>query len=190
MAKLTEYVAIAQVAATTQLTQPDQTNQAHPGVKVVLDTTVFGSGITLTIQGKDRDSGKYFTLLAGAEVAANNTKVYTVYPKLTAVGNVTASDVLPETWRVKVVPTVFAVTVVNQGTKTFTVAGDQTLRFLAAATIRVTGSTGNDGLYTIVSSTFSVDHTDIVVVQAIPSATADGSLASAATYTVGAHLLV
>ncbi len=186
----TDYFGVTQSAASVSVNGEDHANMGHRGVKVVLVTSVFGSGVTLTIQSKDRASGVYSTLLAGAEVVSNTTNVYTVYPGLTASGNVTATDVLPETWRIKVASSSLAITVVNTGTKTFTVAGDKTALILAAATIRVAGSTGNDGLYTVVSSTFSVDHTDIVVTQAIPDATADGTIVSAASYTVGAHLLL
>lgn len=65
----------------------------------------------------------------------------------------------------------YHVTDVNQGTKTFTVNGDA---HTLSGSISVVGSTGNDGTYTIVTATFVTDHTDIIVVQAIPSATADG----------------
>jgi hypothetical protein len=94
---------LASGAQTTTQTQVDQTNTNYRGIKVVLDMTTVGAGsVTLTIQGKDPTSGKYFTLLAGAAVTTNVTNVYTVYPGLTAVANVTANDVLPNTWRILV----------------------------------------------------------------------------------------
>lgn len=104
MPKTTVFIGlITAAAATTTQTTEDQTNKGHRGVKVVLDTTTVGSAsLTLTIEGKDRHSGKYFTLLSGAAVSTDTTNVYTVYPGLTAAANVTVSDVLPETWRVKV----------------------------------------------------------------------------------------
>jgi len=74
-----------------------------------------------------------------------------------------------------------AITAVDQGTKTFTVAGDQTSDFPSNSIVQVTGSTGNDGVYGIISSTFVTDHTDIVVVQPIPNATADGHIGIAVT---------
>ena len=90
-------------AATTTQTTADQVNAGGRGVKVVLNTTVIGTGsVTLTIQGKDTASGQYYTILAGAAVITNVTNVYTVYPGLTAATNVTASDVLPRTWRLVV----------------------------------------------------------------------------------------
>jgi hypothetical protein len=101
--------------STLTITGPDLTNPAARGVTVVVDTTAIGTGsITLTIQGKDRASGKYYTLLAGAAVTTNVTNRYTVYPGLTASANVTASDVLPGTWRL-------IVTANNANAATYTV---------------------------------------------------------------------
>lgn len=89
--------------ATTTQTGPDLNNQCDRGVTVILDMTTVGTGsVTLTIQGKDRRSGKYYTLLAGAAVITNSTNRYTVYPGLTAAANLVASDVLPDLWRVLV----------------------------------------------------------------------------------------
>ena len=89
--------------STTTQTGADMVNPEARGVKVVIVTTVIGTGsITLTIQGKDPGSGNYYTLLAGAAVTTNTTNIYTVYPGLTAAANVTASDVLPQTWRLLV----------------------------------------------------------------------------------------
>lgn len=102
--KITESIGLLTAAAvTTTQTVSDQTNVCHRGVKVVLDMTAIGTGsVTITIQGKDKLSGKYYTLLAGAAVATNSTNVYTVYPGLPATTNVSANDVLPEVWNVKI----------------------------------------------------------------------------------------
>lgn len=70
----------------------------------------------------------------------------------------------------------FVITGVNPGTKKFTIAGDKTEYFSVGAQIKVTESTGNDGLYTVVSfSVVGVD-TEIEVSEAIPDPTVDGSL--------------
>jgi len=58
--------------------------------------------VTFTIKGKDPLSGKYYTLLASAAIVAASTVVLRVYPGLTAVANLVASDVLPLDWRVEV----------------------------------------------------------------------------------------
>lgn len=89
--------------ATSTQTSPDQTNHNGKGVVVVLDMTTVGTGnVTLTIQGKDTASGKYYTLLAGAAVTTNVTNTYTVYPGITATANVSASNIVPRVWRIQV----------------------------------------------------------------------------------------
>jgi hypothetical protein len=67
---------------------------------------------------------------------------------------------------------------VNTGTKTFTISdeGDLTTNFPAGRWFEVSGSTGNDGFYDVVSTAYSAPDFDIVVRQAIPDATADGSI--------------
>lgn len=104
MLKTVDYIGFPIAAgATTTQTLADQTNPGYRGIKVVLDMTVPGTGsVTLTIQGKDRLSGKYYTLLAGAAVTTATTNVYTVFPGATASANVAASDQLPEQWRLLV----------------------------------------------------------------------------------------
>lgn len=67
-------------------------------------------------------------------------------------------------------PNYFHITDLDQGTKTFTVTGDASA---LTGSIEVVGSTANDGTYTVVS-TSGTGPTDIIVTEAIPSATADG----------------
>lgn len=103
--------------ATTTQTGPDMQNPDNRGVSVILDTTVIGTGsVTLTIQGKDVASGKYYTLLAGAAVATNATNRYTVYPGAAVAANVSANDQLPAVWRI-------LVTANNANPVTYTVGG-------------------------------------------------------------------
>lgn len=88
--------------ATTQTADLDN-NLGARGVTVYVKTTAIGTGsVTVTIQGKDKASGDYYTLLAGVAIVTNTTNRYTVYPGLTAAANVTASDVLPDVWRILV----------------------------------------------------------------------------------------
>lgn len=61
------------------------------------------------------------------------------------------------------------------GTGSFTVAGDQRTAFNPGYRFIVTGSTGNDGVYTVTSSVFAVS-TEIFVKEAVPNATADGNI--------------
>ena len=65
---------------------------------------------------------------------------------------------------------------VSVANSSFTVAEDLSA-LVAGDKIGVIGSTGNDGVYTVVSTTTPyVDHTTIVVSETIPDATVDGSL--------------
>lgn len=81
----------------------DYTNRNARGLHLVIDMTVVPGGdtVTFTIEGKDPVSGKYYTILASAAIVAVSTVVLRVYPGLTAAANLTASDVLPRTWRVR-----------------------------------------------------------------------------------------
>jgi hypothetical protein len=93
----------ALVAAAAGAQSADQVNLNGRGVKVVIDITALAGTtptLTVTIQGKDPVSGKYFTILASAALAAVATTVLTVYPGLVAAANVAANDVLPRDWRI------------------------------------------------------------------------------------------
>lgn len=70
----------------------------------------------------------------------------------------------------------YAITVVDQGTDTFTIAGDHTAEFPTGSIIRVTGSTGNDGEYVVDTSVLDTGNTEITVEEEIPNATADGDI--------------
>jgi hypothetical protein len=101
--------------ATTTQTSPDFNNSSARGLSVTLDMTTVGTGsVTLTIQGKDRASGKYYTLLAGAAVVTNVTNRYVIYPGYPVVSNVSANEVLPNIWRI-------VVTANNANAATYTV---------------------------------------------------------------------
>ena len=96
-------------------------------------------------------------------------------------GEDTAVEDLPNgkvTWNVGVGPLLYAITDVSTGSKTFMVSGSWAGQFTAAETFTVSGSTGNDGTYTVASATYDAgdDETDIVVDEAVPSAVADGNL--------------
>jgi hypothetical protein len=94
------------VAAGVTVTQTvgDQTNFNGRGLILVVDTTVVGTGsVTCTIHGKDLQSGKYYTLLAGAAITTVTTNVYTIYPGAPTTANISANSPLPRTWRVQCV---------------------------------------------------------------------------------------
>ena len=96
---------ITAAAATTTQTGANQYNVNAIGIMVVLDMTVnagSAGSVTLTIEGYDLTSGKYYTLLTGAAVVSVSTNVYTLFPGATAVTNVAVNAHLPYIWRVKV----------------------------------------------------------------------------------------
>lgn len=95
---------ITHTAASAGSNGSDQTNAARRGLHLVIDiTAITGTTptLTVTIEGKDPVSGKYYTLLASAALNATGTTVLKVYPGLTAAANTVVNDVLPGTWRVR-----------------------------------------------------------------------------------------
>ncbi len=73
--------------------------------------------------------------------------------------------------------TQFPIVGVNIGTFKFTVTGDAT-GLIAGDMIIITGSTGNDGTYTVIGSVFSSPNTEVEVFEVISSAVADGFIQS------------
>lgn len=111
-----EIVLLASAARTTTQTSPDLSNNGGIGLlTVVLDVTSAGTGsVTVTINGKDPASGKYFLLLSGAAVTTNSTNVYRVNPFIPASANVTAQLPVPKTFQI-------VVTANNANTMTYSV---------------------------------------------------------------------
>jgi hypothetical protein len=67
----------------------------------------------------------------------------------------------------------YAVTACSQENRTFTVAEDLSAILTRGDRFRVTGSTGNDGVYTVISAVYGAT-TVITVVESLASAVADG----------------
>lgn len=95
---------LASAARTTTQTSADIVNYNARGIQVILDMTNVAASpsVTVSINGKDPVSGKYYLLLQGAAVTTAVTNVYTVYPGVTATANVSASQVLPRTFQIVV----------------------------------------------------------------------------------------
>lgn len=72
----------------------------------------------------------------------------------------------------------YPIVAVDQAQRRFEIDEDKTADFAGGDRFEVTGSTGNDGFYTVVSNSYIVgtDRTRIVVAEAIPDATADGQI--------------
>jgi hypothetical protein len=113
-----EHIGVTVAAGTTTQTLGPHVNDFYRGIKVILDQTVnagSAGSITLSILGYDKTSNKTWVILAGAAVAAVATNVYTVYPGIIAVTNVSANDVLPDRYEI-------VVTANNANPVTYTVA--------------------------------------------------------------------
>lgn len=95
---------LASAARTAATVSEDMSNDSAKCAIVVLDITAAPGvdTVTLTIQGKDSVSGKYYTLLAGAAQSATGTVAMTVCPGAAATANVSAPTFIPKTWRVSV----------------------------------------------------------------------------------------
>lgn len=79
------------------------------------------------------------------------------------------------------------VTNAGAGSGAFRVATDITAQLTVGNKFRVRGSTGNDGIYTVRSgSAFSGGNTTINVAEAVPNATADGTVDLVATPSIAA----
>lgn len=93
---------LAAAAAGTYVTS-DFDNPHGDAITAAVDITAVTGSLTVTIQGKDPASGKYYTILASAALAAVATTVLRVFPGAAVTANVSANDVLPKTWRVQYV---------------------------------------------------------------------------------------
>lgn len=93
-------------SATQTQTQTSRDLRNISGVSsliVVLDVTTNVAGsITVSINGKDAASGKYYNILTGAAVTTTGTNRYRVSPHLPAVVNSVAQDVVPPVFQVVV----------------------------------------------------------------------------------------
>lgn len=100
---------------TTTQTSADLQNLFGQCLIVVLDMTTVGTGsVTITINGKDSTSGKYYNLLTGAAVTTNSTNRYVVDPGVAAVTNLSAKDYVPSVFQI-------VVTANNANAATYTV---------------------------------------------------------------------
>lgn len=72
------------------------------GVNITAITGTTPS-LTVIIEGQDDVSGVWYPLLTSAALNATGFTLLTLFPSVTVVANVSASQVLPTTWRVRYV---------------------------------------------------------------------------------------
>jgi len=84
----------------------DIVNYCGQGIHIILDVTDVGEDdpeVTVVIEGKDRVSGKYYSLLSAIDpVVAVSTTVYKVAPLATAATGLAARDFVPQRIRISV----------------------------------------------------------------------------------------
>lgn len=99
-----EITLLESAARTTSVNSVDFTNVFFKGGHFVVDvtSTSLTPSITVSIQGKDELSGKYYDILVSAAITTVGTTVLRVYPGISSTANLSASDVLPKKYRVKV----------------------------------------------------------------------------------------
>lgn len=81
-------------------TSADLDNAAGTFLDVIIDITVLTGTLTVTINGKDPVSGKYYPLLTSTALAGTATTVLRVGPLLTAAANLVAALPVPPTFQI------------------------------------------------------------------------------------------
>lgn len=100
------YTVLASAARTASGNSLDFTSDAGATIcaaQFVIDVTAAAGTtpvLVVTIQGLDPTSGKYFTLLATANITAAGTTVLRVGPGFPVAANSSANDIMPLQWRV------------------------------------------------------------------------------------------
>lgn len=98
------YTGLVLAAASASVNGSDLDNLSARGATVVVNiTAITGTtpSLTVTVEGKDPLSGKYFTLLASAALTATGTTVLSIGPALTAAANSVANAFVPPIFRIR-----------------------------------------------------------------------------------------
>jgi hypothetical protein len=94
-------------AANTYYSQEFDNSGAFFGLLAFTDLTVRGGGgtgtLTVTLEGYDLTSGKWYTLIAGSTLSSVTTQPLLTYPGATVVANQVGQWPVPSKFRVKAV---------------------------------------------------------------------------------------
>lgn len=95
----------AHAAATTETY--DVLTRGHRGIIVIYDVTAAAGAFSTTLQllGLDTPTGVSWNLLQGSAITGTGASVYDVHPTITAIANVSAAALLPDTVRVSITHT-------------------------------------------------------------------------------------
>jgi len=96
----TLYPSAARTATPTAVTQVNR--RAERGGHFVIDVTAVTAtpSVVPVVEAYDAASDSWYTILTGDAITATGTTVLKVYPGIAVQANASASDVLPQTWRV------------------------------------------------------------------------------------------
>jgi len=100
----TEETYLASAARTATLNSADFVNYNAKGLHVVINVTALAAtpSIVPFIQGKDPVSGTYYDILEGLPITTTGINIIKVYPGISAIVDVSASDLLPRTYRLRI----------------------------------------------------------------------------------------
>jgi hypothetical protein len=96
-------VVLASAARTATVSSATFNNVNFRGGQFIIDVTAVpgaAPSVVFSIEARDATSGTFFSLLDSVAIVAVGQTVLRVYPGLTAVANLVASDLLPWQWRV------------------------------------------------------------------------------------------
>lgn len=93
---------LSSAARTATVTSPVFSAEAVANSVFVIDVTATAAtpSITAAIQGKDPESGSFYTILTSAAITSTSTNVIKVGKDFAASANVAANDILPSEFRV------------------------------------------------------------------------------------------
>lgn len=95
--------ALTLAASAVNSSGADIDNQFGMAAHVIIDiTAITGTtpSLTVTVEGKDPTSGKYYPIIVSAALTAVGTTVLRIYPDAAVTANVSANDFIPRLFRV------------------------------------------------------------------------------------------
>ena len=98
-----DIILFVSAARTATVDGAEQTSTHGRGLHVIINVTAITAtpSVVPKVQGLDPASGVWYDLLVGVAITATGMTVLKVYPGITALANVAASDLLPAHWRVR-----------------------------------------------------------------------------------------
>lgn len=97
--------ALASAARTATVNSSDLTNYNARGLHCIIDVSAYPAAASVVphIQAYDPLSTSYYDILVGNAIVATGTTILKIYPGITESANASASDIVPRTFRVRMV---------------------------------------------------------------------------------------